>query len=86
MGNALPKRLSLSGIILLVGGMLVTSGSTVRADRWKLADDGSCYFDASDSGPDQCMPSPGRYKLDGNGTCYYDPDDAGPNQCSMDLH
>jgi hypothetical protein len=69
----------------VIAAMLATSASPVRADRWKLADDGSCYFDPADSGPDQCMPTPGRYKLDGNGTCYYDADDAGPNQCSMDL-
>jgi len=25
--------------------------------RWKLGGDGSCYFDASDSGANQCEPS-----------------------------
>lgn len=85
MGNTQPRRWPVVGIVLLVAGMLVTSASTVRADRWKLADDGSCYFDPNDVGPDQCVPEPGRYKLDGNGACFYDPDDVGPNQCSMDL-
>lgn len=85
MGNARPKSLPFAGIILLIATILATSASTVRADRWKLGDDGVCYFDANDSGPDQCMLTPGRYKLDGNGSCYYDPDDVGPNQCSMDL-
>jgi len=74
-----------AAITLAVLAILGTSASTVHADRWKLADNGLCYFDSADSGPDQCVPTPGRYKLDGTGTCYYDPDDAGANQCSMSL-
>jgi hypothetical protein len=85
MSNARPHLLPRAAILLVVLAILGTSASTVHADRWKLADDGSCYFDANDSGPDQCAPTPGRYKLDSNGACYYDPNDTGANQCSMNL-
>ena len=50
--------------------------------RWKLADDGSCYFDAGDSGPDQCDATPGRWKLADDGSCYFDAGDSGPDQCA----
>lgn len=54
-------------------------------DRWKLAEDGSCYWDSEDAGPDQCAPSPGRLKLDASGACYYDANDSGPDQCAFSL-
>jgi hypothetical protein len=54
--------------------------------RWKVDGSGGCYFDANDTGPDQCsptgMPENGRWKLDGSGNCYFDTTDSGPNQCS----
>jgi hypothetical protein len=61
----------------------------VQDGRWKVGGDGACYFDASDSGPNQCEPgtsttgqqSGGRWKLGEGGACYWDPTDSGPNQC-----
>lgn len=67
---------SLLGMILLG-----SASSSALEGRWKLADDGSCYFDAADSGPDQCDPTPGRWKDDGSGGCYFDENDSGPDQC-----
>jgi hypothetical protein len=86
MGNAGHKRVGLPGIFLTsiaVVCALVQAAET--RDRWKLADDGSCYWDSEDSGPDQCAPSPGRFKLDANGGCYFDANDSGPNQCAFTL-
>ena len=61
--------------------LLTTSvPSSGAAGRWKVTGDGTCQFDASDDGPDQCEP-PGRWKDDGNGGCYFDANDSGPNQC-----
>lgn len=76
---------ALAGMTLLAGAMLITSQSSVQAEdgRWKVADDGSCVFDANDSGPNQCDPSPGRNKLNADGTCYFDATDSGPDQCTM---
>jgi hypothetical protein len=61
-----------------------TGGPRVPVDldgRWKSDGNGGCYWDASDSGPDQCAP-PGRWKDDGNGGCYWDANDSGPYQCT----
>ena len=47
--------------------------------RWKSDGNGGCYWDAADSGPNQCTP-PGRWKI---GTeCYWDANDSGPDQCT----
>jgi hypothetical protein len=70
------------GASLALAMILAGSVSSSAVDgRWKLADDGSCYFDAEDSGPDQCDATPGRWKDDGNGGCYFDENDSGPDQC-----
>lgn len=57
--------------------------SPTPTGRYKLVDS-SCVWDANDSGPDQCAPTPppGRYKFDGNGSCYWEPNDYPPDQCS----
>jgi pimeloyl-ACP methyl ester carboxylesterase len=51
--------------------------------RFKL-NNGSCYWDPYDSGPNQCDPNaaPGRYKVDGFGTCYFEPSEFPPDQCT----
>ena len=69
-------------LLLIVGLRAATGVSTGAAGRWKLGDDGSCYFDENDGGPDQCSPQPGRWKLGGDGSCYFDATDEGPNQCT----
>lgn len=51
--------------------------------RWKW-DGSQCYWDESDSGPDQCDPNnppppTGRYKIEAG--CVWDPNDSGPDQC-----
>jgi hypothetical protein len=71
------------GLLLFAIGFATTTGAARGSDgRWKLGDDGSCYFDQTDSGPDQCSPSPGRWKLGGDGSCYFDAADSGPDQCT----
>ena len=70
--------------------LVLAVGLSGQDGRWKLGGDGSCYFDASDSGPNQCEPSrstpgqqsAGRWKLGENDTCYFDPNDSGPDQCT----
>jgi hypothetical protein len=49
--------------------------------RWKGGASGSCYWDAEDTGPDQCSPIAGRWKA-GTSECYFDQYDSGPDQCS----
>jgi hypothetical protein len=51
--------------------------------RYKVNGYGACYWDANDSGFDQCSPTgpTGRYKWDPSG-CYWDPNDSGADQCS----
>jgi hypothetical protein len=58
-----------------------SSGASAQEGRWKQGE-GECYFDPTDSGPDQCDPTPGRWKSDGNGGCYFDEFDGGPDQCT----
>lgn len=61
----------------------VTIAARAQDGRWKLDGNGGCYFDATDSGPDQCVASTtGRWKDDGNGGCVFDASDSGPNQCT----
>lgn len=70
----------LSLLIVAVG--IDASPRTLAATeqgRWKLGSQG-CYWDDSDSGPDQCSPHAGRWKRDGL-QCYWAPSDSGPNQC-----
>lgn len=72
-------------VLLVVGLASATSAVNGYEGRWKLADDGSCYFDSTDSGPDQCDgPGPplGRWKLAADGSCVWDANDTGPHQCS----
>jgi hypothetical protein len=73
-------------LILLVVG-LVAATSAVNGDdgRWKRADDGSCYWDSTDSGDDQCDgpgPTLGRWKVAPDGGCVWDAEDSGPHQCT----
>jgi hypothetical protein len=75
-----------SWLILLVVG-LAAATSAVNGDegRWKIADDGSCYWDSTDSGVDQCDgpgPTLGRWKLTPEGGCVWDAEDSGPHQCT----
>ena len=77
----LVRRL-LVGVCLALGMALVASATSAAAEgRWKSDGNGGCYFDETDSGPDQCDPIPGRWKDDGNGNCYFDGADSGPDQC-----
>lgn len=61
-------------------GAIAITVNSAEAARWKVGDDGSCYFDETDDGPDQCTPNLGRWKLDGD-NCYFDALDSGPDQC-----
>ncbi len=72
-------------ILLVVGLAAATSAVNGYEGRWKIADDGSCYWDSTDSGDDQCDgpgPTLGRWKLTPDGGCVWDADDSGPHQCS----
>ena len=68
--------------------LVLAVGLSGQDGRWKLGGDGSCYFDASDSGPNQCEPSrstpgqqsAGRWKLGESDTCYFDSNDSGPDR------
>jgi hypothetical protein len=71
----------ISLLLLIVGLATMAQATAGAAGRWKLGDDGSCYFDENDGGPDQCSPQAGRWKLGGDGNCYFDAEDSGPNQC-----
>ena len=71
-------------ILLVVGLAAATSAVNGYEGRWKLADDGSCYWDSTDSGDDQCEgpgPTLGRWKLTPDGGCVWDAEDSGPHQC-----
>ena len=88
MRNIRSRFTALAGLTLLTSALLITSQSSVQArpntdGRWKIGDDGSCAFDANDSGPDQCDPTPGRNKIADDGSCYFDATDSGPDQCTM---
>lgn len=85
MRNIRSRFTAFAGLTLLTSALLMTSQSSVQANdgRWKIADDGSCVFDANDSGADQCDPTPGRNKIAADGSCYFDANDSGPDQCSM---
>jgi len=67
--------------MLAMGFATLVGAANDLEGRWKLAGDGTCYLDRTDSGPDQCSPMPGRWKLGGDGSCQWDDDDSGPNQC-----
>jgi hypothetical protein len=69
-------------LFMLAMGLATLVGAADGLEgRWKLAGDGTCYLDRTDSGPDQCSAMPGRWKLGGDGSCHWDDDDSGPNQC-----
>jgi hypothetical protein len=79
--NALAARWI--GLLVLVAGVTAATPEARGLDgRWKLGGDGGCFFDATDSGPDQCAPTTGRWKLGGDGSCYFDATDGGPDQCA----
>jgi hypothetical protein len=61
-----------------LGGPATSESDTTG--RWKIGDTG-CYWDANDSGPDQCTQNQGRWKVSGQ-SCYFDANDSGPNQCN----
>jgi hypothetical protein len=77
-------------VVIALCLLVLPVGVSVQDGRWKLGGDGSCYFDANDSGPNQCEPSQptpspqsaGRWKLGENDSCYFDPNDSGPDQCT----
>jgi hypothetical protein len=71
-------------LVLVVGLVAATSAVSGFEGRWKLAGDGSCYWDANDSGPDQCPPTTptGRWKLGSDDSCVWDASDSGPDQCT----
>ena len=53
------------GLLVLTAG--VTAATPEASGRWKLGGDGTCYFDATDGGPDQCAPAssaPGEIEAD----------------------
>jgi hypothetical protein len=69
-------------LLVLVVGLAAAAAAASKSDgRWKIGSDGGCYFDDTDSGPDQCLP-PGRWKIGDDGGCYFDAEDSGPNQCT----
>jgi len=74
-----PARSSVPGLVhesASLGGPFVPEDG-----RWKSDGNGGCYWDANDSGPDQCDPTSGRWKSDGFGNCYWDANDSGSDQC-----
>jgi hypothetical protein len=76
------KLLFAAWVIVCVA--LVGSVANAKSDgRWKDDGNGGCVFDQTDTGPDQCSPTPpaGRFKDDGNGGCVFDATDSGPDQC-----
>jgi hypothetical protein len=82
--NLMSARWSLL-VLLVVGLASATSAVNAYDGRWKIADDGSCYWDSTDSGDDQCDgPGPilGRWKLTPDDGCVWDADDSGPHQCA----
>ena len=74
-------------VVIALCLLVLPVGVSVQDGRWKLGGDGSCYFDANDSGPNQCEPnlptpsprSAGRWKVGENDACYFDPNDSGPD-------
>jgi hypothetical protein len=75
------RRVLLGACLGLAIALVASVTSSAAEGRWKSDDNGGCYFDASDSGPDQCDPTRGRWKDDGSGGCYFDSEDSGPDQC-----
>jgi hypothetical protein len=78
------RRLLLGIWLTLVLGLVAVVPGLAAEGRWKLADDGSCYFDPADEGEDQCTR--GRWKLSVEGdpnSCYFDGFDDGPDQCAI---
>ena len=69
-------------LLLFIVGVATTAASASADGRWKVAGDGSCYFDETDNGLEQCSPNVGRWKVAGDGSCYFDETDSGPDQCA----
>ncbi len=81
-GVKMTRRLLLGLWLAVVIGLVAAMPGMAAEGRWKVADDGTCYFDAADEGEDQCTR--GRWKLGQEGDqtwCYFDGFDDGPNQC-----
>jgi hypothetical protein len=76
------QRLLAGVLTTLALAVLVTAVTHASDGRWKVDGNGGCYWDANDSGPDQCEATLGRWKVDGNGGCYWDATDSGPDQCA----
>ena len=76
------QRLLTGVLTTLALAVLVTALAHASDGRWKVDGNGGCYFDSTDTGPDQCSPTVGRWKVDGNGGCYFDATDSGPDQCA----
>jgi hypothetical protein len=74
------RRLLLGLWLTLVLALVAAVPGMAAEGRWKLAGDGTCYFDPDDEGPDQCTR--GRWKIGAEGSCYFDGFDDGPDQCS----
>lgn len=77
------RRLLLGLWLTLVLGLVAAVPGMAAEGRWKLANDGSCYFDPADEGADQCTR--GRWKVGQEGGqtwCYFDGFDNGPDQCA----
>jgi hypothetical protein len=76
------RRLLLGLWLTLILGLAASVPGMAAEGRWKLGDDGLCYFDANDEGADQCTY--GRWKMAVEGdpaSCYFDGSDEGPDQC-----
>jgi hypothetical protein len=67
------------------GGLYYGDKPQSPTGRYRYDGNGDCYWDSTDSGPDQCSTPPpptGRFKWDANGNCTWDPNDSGPDQCT----
>jgi hypothetical protein len=78
------RRLLVGLWLTLVLGLVAAVPGMAAEGRWKLTENGSCVFDPSDEGEDQCTR--GRWKLSVAGdptSCYFDGFDNGPDQCAI---
>ena len=55
--EAVMRKLWWSVVVVVLTGLVMPTHT--QDGRWKLGGDGSCYFDANDSGPNQCEPGTG---------------------------
>ena len=71
--------------VCLVSALIIAlhtaSGSALQPRGRYKGDGRNCWWDAEDSGPNQCTPrTAGRFK-GGPNACTWDANDAGPDQC-----